>query len=270
MDILGIDIGGTGIKGALVDVATGALTTERFRRLTPSPATPEAVGASVAEVAKHFAWQGPIGCGFPAVIRQGKVCTTFHVDKTWLGCNAASVFHDATGCPVTVLNDADAAGCAEMRFGAGQGRAGVVLLLTLGTGIGSALFLNGQLVPNTELGHIEVRGKDAETRAAASVRDTKKLSWKKWSCRVDEYLQYIEKYISPDLIILGGGISKKHDKFLPRLHVATEVVPAQLLNEAGMVGAALAASYAHTVSTSVTPPAKQDPASDATPGTDEA
>lgn len=270
MEMLGIDIGGTGIKGAPVDLATGALLAERFRLPTPSPATPQAVGAVVAEVARHFAWQGPIGCGFPAIIRQGKVCTAFHVDKSWLDCNAERVFHDATGCPVTVLNDADAAGLAEMRFGAGQGRRGVVLLLTLGTGIGSALFLNGQLVPNTELGHLEVRGKDAETRAAASVREAKKLSWKKWARRVDEYLQAVEKYMSPDVIILGGGISKKHDKFLPRLTVKTEVVPAQLLNEAGIVGAALAASYAHPASTPEGPTEAELPVGEPTPRTEEA
>lgn len=270
MEMLGIDIGGTGIKGAPVDLATGALLAERFRLPTPSPATPQAVGAVVAEVARHFAWQGPIGCGFPAIIRQGKVCTAFHVDKSWLDCNAERVFHDATGCPVTVLNDADAAGLAEMRFGAGQGRRGVVLLLTLGTGIGSALFLNGQLVPNTELGHLEVRGKDAETRAAASVREAKKLSWKKWARRVDEYLQAVEKYMSPDVIILGGGISKKHDKFLPRLTVKTEVVPAQLLNEAGIVGAALAASYAHPASTPEGSTEAELPVGEPTPRTEEA
>lgn len=247
MEILGVDIGGTGIKGAPVDLGTGLLLAERWRILTPSPATPQAVGAAVAELVRHFAWQGPIGCGFPAVIRQGQVCTAYHVDASWLGVNAAQVLHETTGCPVTVLNDADAAGCAEMRFGAGQGRDGVVLLLTLGTGIGSALFLNGQLVPNTELGHIEVRGKDAETRAAASVREAKKWSWKKWARRVDEYLQRIEIYINPDLIILGGGVSKKQAKFLPHLTVATEVVAAQLLNDAGIVGAALAALQTHTL-----------------------
>lgn len=259
MHILGIDIGGTGIKGAPVDMATGALLAERFRILTPAPATPAAVSAAVAQVATHFSWQGPIGCGFPAVIRRGQVCTAVHVDKKWVGCNAQALFSEATECPVTVLNDADAAGYAEMRFGVGQGRQGVVLLVTLGTGIGTALFVDEQLVPNTELGHIEIRGKDAERRAAASVRENKDWGWKKWARRLDEYLQYMDKYLSPDLIIVGGGISKKYEKFLPLLTVKTEVVAAHLQNEAGIVGAALAALYQQ--------PAPEAPAADTTPDT---
>ncbi len=243
MEILGIDIGGTGIKGAPVDTVTGALLGERLRLLTPAPATPAAICAVVAEVAAHFSWHGPIGCGFPAVIRAGQVRTATHVDKGWIGCEAEKLFQEATGCPVTVLNDADAAGYAEMRFGAGQNRHGVVLIVTLGTGIGTALFVDGRLVPNTELGHIEIRGKDAERRAAASVRENKDLSWKKWARRVDEYLQHMNSYLWPDLIIVGGGVSKQADKFLSRLTVKTEVVPAQLENEAGIVGAALAALY---------------------------
>jgi len=243
VEILGIDIGGTGIKGAPVDTVTGELLGERFRLLTPTPATPEAVSATVAEVARHFNWQGPIGCGFPAAIRGGKVRTAANVDKSWIGAKAEALFQEATGCPVTVVNDADAAGYAEMRFGAGQGRDGVVLIVTLGTDIGTALFVNGRLVPNTELGHIEVRGKDAERRAAASVRDKKKLGWKKWAKRVDEYLQHMNAYLWPDLIIIGGGVSKNAEKFLPLLKVETEVVAAQLENEAGIVGAALAPLY---------------------------
>ena len=243
MHILGIDIGGTGIKAAPVDMATGALLEERFRILTPAPATPEAVSAAVAAVATHFSWQGPIGCGFPAVIRRGQVRTAVHVDKKWIGCNAQTLLSEATGCQVTVINDADAAGYAEMRFGVGQGRRGVILLVTLGTGIGTALFVDGRLVPNTELGHIEIRGKDAERRAAASVRENKSWGWKKWARRLDEYLHYMDKCLSPDLIIIGGGISKKHEKFLPLLTVETEVVAAHLRNEAGIVGAALAALY---------------------------
>ena len=241
MDILGIDIGGTGIKGAPVDPDTGELRGERFRLLTPTPATPEAMSAAVAEVATHFAWYGPIGCGFPAVIRAGQVRTASHIAPEWLGCEPAKLFTQATGCPVTVLNDADAAGYAEMRFGAGQGRQGLVLIVTLGTGIGTALFLDGQLIPNTELGHIEIRGKDAERRAAASARERKDWSWKKWARRVDEYLRRMNAYLWPDLIIIGGGVSKKADKFLSLLTVETEVVAAQLHNEAGIVGAALAA-----------------------------
>jgi len=243
VEILGIDIGGTGIKGAPVDTVTGELCGERFRLPTPAPATPKAVSAAVAEVAHHFSWHGPIGCGFPAAIRAGQVRTAWHVAKEWIGCQAEKLFQEATGCPVTVLNDADAAGYAEMRFGAGQGRHGVVLIVTLGTGIGTALFVDGRLVPNTELGHIEIRGKDAEKRAAASVRENKDLSWKKWARRVDEYLQRMNSYLWPDLIIVGGGVSEKADKFLPLLTVETEVVAAQLQNEAGIVGAALAALY---------------------------
>ena len=241
VELLGIDIGGTGIKGAPVDTVTGALLGERLRLLTPAPATPAAVSASVAEVVRHFAWHGPIGCGFPAVIRAGQVRTAVHVDKGWIGCQAETLLQEATGCPVTVLNDADAAGYAEMRFGAGQGRHGVVLVVTLGTGIGTALFVDGCLVPNTELGHIEIRGKDAERRAAASVREQKGWGWKKWARRLDEYLQYLDGYLSPDLIIIGGGISEAHDKFLPLLTIETKVVAAHLENDAGIVGAALAA-----------------------------
>ena len=243
VEILGIDIGGTGIKGAPVDTVTGALLGERWRLLTPAPATPAAVCAAVAEVAAHFSWHGPIGCGFPAAIRAGQVRTAGHVAKEWIGCQAEKLFQEATGCPVTVLNDADAAGYAEMRFGAGQDRHGVVLIVTLGTGIGTALFVDGRLVPNTELGHVEIRGKDAERRAAASARENKDLSWKKWARRVDEYLQHMNSYLWPDLIIVGGGVSKKADKFLPRLTVKTAVAAAQLRNEAGIVGAALAALY---------------------------
>jgi polyphosphate glucokinase len=243
VEILGIDIGGTGIKGAPVDTLTGELLGERFRLLTPSPATPAAVSATVAEVAAQFSWHGPIGCGFPAAIRGGKVRTAGHVAKEWIGCEAEKLFQASTGCPVAVLNDADAAGYAEMRFGAGQGRKGVVLIVTLGTGIGTALFIDGHLVPNTEMGHIEIRGKDAEVRAASSARERKDLSWKKWARRVDEYLQHMNSYLWPDLIIIGGGVSKKADKFLPLLTVETEVVAAQMENEAGIVGAAVAALY---------------------------
>ena len=262
MHILGIDIGGTGIKGAPVDTATGALLEERWRILTPAPATPEAVSAAVAQVATQFSWQGPIGCGFPAVVRRGQVCTAFHVDKGWIGCNAQTLLGEATGCPVTVLNDADAAGYAEMRFGAGQGQHGVVVLVTLGTGIGSALFVDGYLVPNTELGHIEIRGKDAERRAAASVREDRGWSWKKWARRLDEYLQYLDAYLSPDLIIIGGGSSKKPDKFLPLLTVEARVVAARLENEAGIVGAALAALYQQPSAAEPTAETVQDTSQD--------
>lgn len=242
MHVLGIDIGGTGIKGAPVDITTGALLQERYRVLTPQPATPAAVAEVVAEVARHFAWTGPVGCTFPAVVRGGVALTAANVDAAWVGTDAAALFARATGCPVVVLNDADAAGLAEMSFGAGQGRRGVVLLLTFGTGIGSALFTDGVLVPNTELGHLEVDGKEAEERASDRVRQRKELGFKRWSRRVNRVLGELEALLSPDLFILGGGVSKDYAEFGPHLRARAEIVPARLLNQAGIVGAALAAS----------------------------
>lgn len=239
MQALGLDIGGTGIKGAPVETTSGVLLAERFRLLTPQPATPQAVAETVAQITSHFAWQGPIGCGFPAVIRAGIAHTAANVDTAWIGTNASDLFSRTTGCHCVVANDADVAGLAEMRFGAGKGRQGVVLVITLGTGIGSALFANGLLVPNTELGHIELKGQEAEQWAADSAREREDLSWKKWAKRVDLYLHKMQEYFWPELIIVGGGVSKKHEKFLPLLTVETEVVPAQLRNEAGIVGGAL-------------------------------
>ena len=241
MAILGIDIGGTGIKGAQVDGAGGELLGERFRVTTPRPATPETVAEGVARVVEHFDWKGPVGAGFPAVVRQGRVCTAANIDDSWIGRNAESIFREATGCPFSVLNDADAAGMAEMRFGAGRGRSGVVLVLTIGTGIGSALFTDGRLVPNTEFGHIEMDGKAAEERASARVRTRRNLSWKRWASRVDAYLQRVAFYLWPELIIIGGGVSKRHERFLPHLTVDCEIVPARLRNEAGIIGAAAVA-----------------------------
>jgi polyphosphate glucokinase len=240
MRVLGIDIGGTGIKGAPVDTARGVLLADRYRIETPEPATPKAVAGTVAEIAKHFAWKGPIGCTLPSVIQGGKVRTAANIDKSWLGEDAARRLARATGCRVSVINDADAAGYAELHFGAGRGKTGLVILVTLGTGIGSALFINGHLVPNTELGHLRLHGRDAEKWAAESVRESKDLSWKKWSRRVDQYLHLLQRYFWPDLIIVGGGVSKKAAKFLPRLTLPVRVVPAKLLNEAGIIGAALA------------------------------
>lgn len=241
MKILGVDIGGTGIKGAPVDTAKGTLLAERFRVPTPQPSKPEAVAEVVAEVAQNFKWKGPIGCTFPAVVKQGVVYSAANVDKTWIGANGQVVLEQSTGCTVTLVNDADAAGIAEMRFGAGKGHNGVVIMLTLGTGIGSAIFINGTLVPNTELGHLEIRGKDAEQRASDHIRQEKELSWPQWAERVDEYLQRVEMLFSPDLFIVGGGVSKKHERFLPLLNTRAQILPAQLLNDAGIVGAALAA-----------------------------
>jgi polyphosphate glucokinase len=241
MIILGIDIGGSGIKGAPVDVERGELTTEHYRIPTPQPSTPAAIGDVVADLARHFEWRGPIGCTFPAVIKDGVAYSAANVDKSWIGANGQELFQQKTGCPVILLNDADAAGLAEVEFGAGKGKRGVVMLLTFGTGIGSALICDGRLVPNTELGHMEIRGKEAEHRASDRVREEKDLSWKKWAGAVDEYLLQLEALFSPNLFIVGGGVSKKHEKFLPLLTVRTPVVPAEMLNEAGMVGAALAA-----------------------------
>lgn len=241
MQILGIDIGGTGIKGAPVNTETGELVAERFRLLTPDPSHPKKVASVVAEIARYFEWQGPIGCGFPAVVKHGVVYTAANVSKKWTGTDAERLLSKATNCPVTMVNDADAAALAEMRFGAGRGHDGIVLLVTLGTGIGTAIFVSGHLLPNTELGHIEIEGKDAEEWAAEIVRIRQKLSWKKWGQQVDKYLRTMEQLIWPDLIIIGGGASKKHEKFFPYFTVQTRVVPAEMLNEAGIVGAALAA-----------------------------
>jgi len=241
MDILGIDIGGSGIKAAPVDVDTGALTAERVRIPTPQPSTPDAVGAAVAEAVKQFKWTGPIGCTFPAVIKNGVAYSAANVDKAWIGTNAEKLLKRKTHCPVLLINDADAAGIAEMTFGAGKDRAGVVFMLTFGTGIGSAIFVDGHLLPNAELGHLTMGRKDAEQRAAARIRTEKSLSWKAWAKRVGKYLAYLEFLFSPDLFIIGGGVSQKFDKFGAYLKVQTDVVPAQLFNDAGIVGAALAA-----------------------------
>lgn len=243
MRVLGIDIGGSGIKGAPVDTRRGRLLAERHRVPTPRPATPGAVAAAVRELVRHFGWKGPVGLAVPAVVQQGYVRTASNISKSWLGVHAPRLFRRAARCPVSVINDADAAGYAEMHFGAGRRRSGLVIIVTLGTGIGTALFINGHLVPNTELGHIEIRGREAEKWAAASVRDMKDLSWKKWARRVDTYLKYMQRYFWPDLFIIGGGVSRRHDKFLPRLTVAAKVVPAYLGNDAGIIGAALA--YEH-------------------------
>ncbi len=239
--ILGIDIGGSGIKGAPVDVERGVLVAERQRIPTPQPARPKAVARVVGELVAHFGWSGPVGCAFPAVIKDGVARTAANVDDSWIGTDGRRLFERRTACPVTLLNDADAAGLAEMRFGAGRGRSGLVIMLTLGTGIGSALFMDGRLVPNTELGHLLIRGKAAEKRASDRARSQQGLSWKKWARRVDEYLGYVEDLLSPELFILGGGVSKKHEKYLPHLKNDTPVVPAEMRNEAGIVGAALAA-----------------------------
>jgi polyphosphate glucokinase len=241
MEILGIDIGGSGIKGAPVDIEKGVMLAERQRLDTPQPSVPEAVGDVVAEIARYFNWQGPIGCTFPAVIKQGVAYSAANVDQSWIGFNGQQLFEQKTGCPLLLLNDADAAGMAEMEFGAGRGQPGVVIMLTFGTGIGSAIFVDGRLVPNTEFGHMEIRGKDAEDRASDRIRTEKDLSWEKWAERVNEFLGRMELLFSPDLFIIGGGVSKKNDKFLSLLQTQARIVPAQMLNEAGIIGAAIAA-----------------------------
>lgn len=235
----GIDIGGSGMKAAPVDLATGELTAERFKILTPKPATPDAMADVVAELVRHFSWRGPIGVTFPGVVRHGVIHSAANVDESWIGTDADGLFTKAAGEEVHVVNDADAAGLAEVRYGLGRDRRGVVLVLTFGTGIGSGMFIDGVLVPNTELGHLEVDGHDAEHKAAASARDRENLSWKEWAERVERYLRVVVRLFSPELIIVGGGASRKADKWLPHIDVATEVVPAALENEAGIVGAAL-------------------------------
>lgn len=234
MDVLGIDIGGSGIKGAPVDTEAGELTQERLRIPTPHPAKPAAVAEVVAQIVEHFAWKGPVGVTFPGVVVNGVVRTAANVHESWIGVDAAKLFGGAT-----VLNDADAAGIAEMTFGAGRGRRGTVLMLTFGTGIGSALFVDGVLVPNTEFGHLELDGHEAEHRASDKAREEHDLSWGRWAERVEDYLRHVDMLLSPSLIIIGGGVSKKADKFLPHISVDAEVVPAALQNEAGIIGVAV-------------------------------
>ncbi|HEU5268955.1 MAG TPA: ROK family protein [Jatrophihabitans sp.] len=238
----GIDIGGSGIKGAIVDTRTGQLRTPRVRIATPVPSTPHRVADVVVELVSKANWNGPVGATFPAVIKNGVAQSAANVDESWIGTDVDAVFSKATGLEVTVLNDADAAGLAEVRFGAAKGVPGVVILLTFGTGIGSGLFIDGCLVPNSELGHLELDGHDAESRAAASVKDKQKMSYKQWAKRVQAYMAHVEKLFSPDLFIVGGGVSKDADRWVPQLHLNAPVRPAQLLNNAGIVGAAMAAA----------------------------
>jgi polyphosphate glucokinase len=250
MHALGIDIGGSGIKAAPVDVATGKFLAARQKIATPRPAVPDAVADVVKQLTTSFKWSGPVGITFPGVVIDGTIRTAANLDPAWIGVDAASLFAKATDNPVRVLNDADAAGVAEMTFGAGVGEKGTVLMLTFGTGIGSALFISGALVPNTELGHIEIHGHDAETRASEHAKELHDLSWGKWAGRVDEYLQHVEALLSPDLFIVGGGISKQADKWVPRLTgISARIVPATLLNDAGIVGAAMATATSPTATT---------------------
>jgi polyphosphate glucokinase len=251
MRALGIDIGGSGIKGAPVDVATGKLLAPRQKIPTPRPARPDAIADVVKQLTTAFSWSGPVGITFPGVVMDGVTKTAANLDPAWLGTNAGALFGKATGARVRVLNDADAAGVAEMTFGVGVGENGTVLMLTFGTGIGSALFTRGVLVPNTEFGHVEIRGTDAEKRASERAKDLHDLSWGKWAGRVDEYLRHIEALLSPHLFIVGGGVSKEADKWVPRLSgIRARIVPAALLNNAGIVGAAMATSSSAAPDTS--------------------
>ncbi len=250
--VIGVDIGGSGIKAALVDLSNGEFASERFRIDTPHPATPSAVAAVVKELVTELGGADVVGVTVPAVVRNGTVRSAANIDSSWIGTDGHKLFSDALGVPCRVINDADAAGVAEMRFGAGGGRSGVVILLTLGTGIGSAVFSDGVLVPNTELGHLQFKGGDAEKYAASSVRVNEDLSWKKWGHRVGRYLRMVEDLFSPDLVILGGGVSKEfagYEGYIrDKMGTGTEVIPAQTLNRAGIVGAALIASEVQSAS----------------------
>jgi polyphosphate glucokinase len=240
MHILGIDVGGSGIKGAPVDTETGELLTERLRIKTPKSAEPEPIAEVVKQIAQSFSWDGPIGIGFPAPIKGGVAMMAANISEKWVGVNADALFTTITGCDCTLVNDADAAGLAEMSFGAGRGQPGTVILLTLGTGIGSAVFHRGCLLPNTEFGHLRMKGQDAEFRASDAARQRENLSWEEYAERLDKYMKRMEKLFWPDLFIIGGGISKESEMYLPLLTIKTPVIPAQLLNQAGIVGAALA------------------------------
>jgi len=236
--MLGIDVGASGIKGALVNVAKGKLVGERFRVPTPQPAFPKDVAKAFAEVVNHFNWKGPVGCGFPAIIKNGVALSASNIDDSWIGTNVEDLLSESCGCPVFVNNDADVAGIAEMEYGKGKGKKGTVLLITIGSGLGSAIFTDGILLPNSELGHLKFKGKIAEHYAADSIRKKEDLSWNAWGARFNEYLKHLERLFSPDLIILGGGASKKMEKYKDQIKTNCPVVPAKLLNHAGIIGAA--------------------------------
>ena len=238
---LGIDIGGSGIKGAPVDLATGRFAKERLRIATPKVSSPSAVAEILIQITERFKddiGDSPIGVTLPAVVTNGLVRTAANIDPAWIGTDARRMLNDELGRPVTVVNDADAAGVGELHFGAARDAVGLVLLTTLGTGIGSALLYNGELVPNSELGHLEIDGHDAEDRAASSAKDDEDLSWQEWADRLQRYFSHVEDLLWPDLIVVGGGVSKKADKFLPLLHLRAPIVAAQLANSAGIIGAA--------------------------------
>ncbi len=240
--VLGIDIGGSGIKAAPVDLRTGEFVEDRRRIPTPEMGRPDAIVDIAGELCEHFRWKGTVGCAFPGVIRRGHTLTAANLSPEWVAMSAAKAFSDRLGCPVTMINDADAAGLAEVKLGAAKGVDGVVVMITLGTGIGTAIFVDGRLVPNTELGHLKLNGVEAEDLASSRAKSDDDIGWREWSVRIDTYLREMESLFWPDLFIIGGGISKHFEKFGPRLEVDTPVVPAELQNRAGIVGAALAAS----------------------------
>ncbi|CAN5407773.1 ROK family protein [soil metagenome] len=272
---LGIDVGGTGVKAAVVDLSTGELISARVREKTPQPATPEAVADTVASVVARVAEGGmlpsdlPAGCGLPGVVKRGRLLTAANIDQGWLDFPAEQAWAERLGRPLLALNDADAAGVAEMAYGAAQGHGGTVLLLTIGTGIGSALFIDGHLVPNTELGHLELHGKAAELRLSGAARDRRGIGWKRWGREFDEYLAMIERYFWPDLIILGGGVSKEMARYGKYLTARAPVVAAGLLNTAGIAGAALAGASAgdRTEIQATSPGSADERETDALPGT---
>jgi len=240
-EVLGIDFGGSGIKGAPVDTKSGKLLDERHRIPTPDPSSPKQVAKAMKELVKHFKWEGPVGCGFPAVVQNGVVRTAANIDKSWINTDARKLLKDSLKLPVWIINDADAAGLAEVKLGAGAGFKGAIVVLTIGTGIGSSLFIKGKLYPNTELGHVEFKGMDAEVYASDATRKKENLDWEAWGKRLNEYLSHIEFLCWPEMIILGGGASKKLDLFKDQLNLKAKIVPAKFLNEAGIIGAAMAA-----------------------------
>jgi polyphosphate glucokinase len=240
MKILGIDVGGSGIKGAVVDTEKGKLLTDRYRIPTPQPPKPGGMIETIEAIITHFDWHGSVGCGFPAAVKNEIIKTASNIDDAWIGLNASARIEKKTGCSTHLLNDVDAAGFAEVDFGAGKDCQGTVVVAAFGTGIGTAIFHNHQLVPNTELGHLPMYGGPAEDYAANSIRENEELSWEQWGHRVNEYLQLVEKLLWPDLIIIGGGVSKKFNQFEPYIDVESKIVPAESRNHAGIIGAALA------------------------------
>lgn len=242
MEVLGIDVGGSGIKGAPVNTETAELLAERHRIDTPQPATPQALAEAIYQLIQHFNWKGPVGVGFPAVVQHGMVHSAANIDDSWIGIPIDALLSEISACKVFTVNDADAAGLAEMHHGAGKGVEGLVMLITVGTGIGTALFNQGKLLPNTELGHLEFKNKTVERYSSDAVRKKAELNWKQWGKRFNESLNYYEKLFNPDMFIIGGGVSKKMEKFTEFITVKTPLVPAQLLNNAGLIGAAMFAS----------------------------